>query len=40
VDGVLRAVYKTFFGREAGATVSLRTLGGGGAFQDFSAWTE
>lgn len=40
VDGVLRAVYKTFFGRDAGATVSLRTLGGGGAFQDFSAWTE
>jgi hypothetical protein len=40
VDGVLRAVYKTFFGRDAGATVSLRTLGGGGAFLDFSAWTE
>jgi hypothetical protein len=40
VDGVLRAVYKTFFGRDAGATVSLRTLGGGGSFQDFSAWTE
>lgn len=40
VDGVLRVVYKTFFGRDSGATVSLRTLGGGGAFSDFSAWTE
>jgi hypothetical protein len=40
VDGVLRIVYKTFFGRDSGATVSLRTLGGGGSFSDFSAWTE
>jgi len=40
VDGKLRAVYRTFFGRDSGATVSLRTLGGGGSFQDFSAWTE
>jgi hypothetical protein len=40
VDGTLRAVYRTFFGRDSGATVSLRTLGGGNSFQDFSAWTE
>ena len=40
VDGTLRIVYKTFFGREAGATVSLRTLGGGASFSDFSVWTE
>jgi len=40
VDGVLRIVYKTFFGRDSGATVSLRTLGGGASFSDFSAWTE
>jgi len=40
VDGVLRIVYKTFFGRDSGATVSLRTLGGGGSFSDFAAWTE
>lgn len=40
VDGVLRIVYKTFFGRDSGATVSLRTLGGGGSFSDFGAWTE
>ncbi|MBN2875697.1 MAG: hypothetical protein JXM71_11425, partial [Spirochaetales bacterium] len=40
VDGVLRAVYRTFFGRDSGATVALRTLGGGGAFKDFSAWIE
>lgn len=40
VDGVLRIVYKTFFGRDSGATVSLRTLGGGGSFSEFSACTE
>ncbi len=40
VDGVLRVVYKTFFGRDAGATVSLRTLGGGASFSDFSVWSE
>ncbi len=40
VDGVLRVVYKTFFGRDSGATVSLRTLGAGGSFSDFSAWAE
>jgi len=40
VDGTLRVVYKTFFGRDSGATVSLRTLGGGASFSDFSAWTE
>jgi len=40
VDGTLRIVYKTFFGRDAGATVSLRTLGGGASFSDFSAWSE
>ena len=40
VDGILRIVYRTFFGRDWGATVSLRTLGGGGSFSDFSAWTE
>ncbi len=40
VDGVLRIVYKTFFGRDSGATVSLRTLGAGGSFSDFSAWAE
>lgn len=40
VDGVLRIVYKTFFGRDSGATVSLRTLGGGGSFSDFSVWSE
>lgn len=40
VDGVLRVVYKTFFGRDSGATVSLRTLGAGGSFSDFSAWSE
>jgi hypothetical protein len=36
VDGVLRIVYKTFFGRTSGATVALRTLGGGVEFADFS----
>jgi len=40
VDGTLRIVYKTFFGRDSGATVSLRTLGGGASFSDFSVWTE
>lgn len=40
VDGSLRIVYRTFFGRDSGATVSLRTLGGGAAFSDFSAWSE
>jgi hypothetical protein len=40
VDGVLRIVYKTFFGRDAGATAALRTLGGGVSFSEFSAWTE
>jgi hypothetical protein len=40
VDGVLRIVYKTFFGRDSGATVSLRTLGGGGSFSEFSVWSE
>jgi len=40
VDGGLRIVYKTFFGRDSGATVSLRTLGGGASFSDFSVWTE
>lgn len=40
VDGVLRIVYKTFFGRDSGAMVSLRTLGGGGSFSDFSVWSE
>lgn len=40
VDGVLRIVYKTFFGRNAGATAALRTLGGGVSFSEFSAWTE
>jgi hypothetical protein len=36
VDGVLRIVYKTFFGRTSGATMALRTLGGGVEFADFS----
>jgi hypothetical protein len=36
VDGVLRIVYKTFFGRTSGTTVALRTLGGGVEFADFS----
>lgn len=40
VDGQLKAVYKTFFGRDSGATVSLRTLGGGNSFKAFSVWTE
>lgn len=40
VDGTLRIVYRTFFGRDSGATISLRTLGGGGSFSDFAAWTE
>ena len=40
VDGALRIVYKTFFGRDAGGTISLRTLGGGCEFADFAAWTE
>ena len=36
VDGVLRIVYKTFFGRTSGATMALRTLGGCVEFADFS----
>ncbi len=36
IDGTVRAVYKTFFDIDAGATVALRTLGGGAVFSDFS----
>lgn len=36
VDGILRVVYKTFFGRTSGATIALRTLGGGVEFTNFS----
>ena len=40
VDNSLRIVYKTFFGRDSGATVSLRTLGAGAEFSDFSVYGE
>ncbi|MCX7023248.1 MAG: hypothetical protein NT080_01340 [Spirochaetes bacterium] len=36
IDGTVRAVYKTFFGIEEGATLALRTLGGGARFSDFT----
>ncbi len=39
VDGQVKAAYRTFFGLGSGVSVSLRTLGSGVSFKDFSAKT-
>lgn len=39
VDGQVKAAYRTFFGLGSGVSVSLRTLGAGVSFKDFSAKT-
>lgn len=39
VDGQVKAAYRTFFGFGSGVSVSLRTLGAGVSFKDFSAKT-
>jgi uncharacterized coiled-coil protein SlyX len=35
VDGILRVAYKTFFDRQGGVSIALRTLGAGVEFADF-----